>query len=365
MRKRSAAARSKMKEKVEHNSRQQERSEGGRGCLHIHIPLEETVLQINGRAVAAAMTTCHAGGPDKGDTQEHVAAPSEEEEEEDTEATLSLDLTLSSTSSETDTACPLEARLKEGSACGETPGISAQEPGWRERIPQVPARRRARSLTSSAAEESDEDFDGPGFRRRLMGVNHQMLGALESLPESLHTMRRGMEESSSNLAQGFVQSLEPILSNMERVVTSISTPEELTMMQHPMTDVAASIAAQTDVIKGLQATVATQTAAMEAQTAAIVALGTTVERGFQSVTALQQSVLQLITRIAEAPHRESGSGAMAVGPAVLSKDNSIPAPTTATPPVPLLLPIGQPGQTAVVHAEMVQTEARPSRPRAA
>ncbi|XP_067841366.1 adhesion G-protein coupled receptor F3-like [Heptranchias perlo] len=93
------------------------------------------------------------------DTQEHVTAPSEEEE--DTEATPSLDLTLASTSSETDT---------------ETPSISAQETGRRERIPQVPA-RRTRSLTSSAAEESDEDFNGPGYRRWMkdswhVGLSH-------------------------------------------------------------------------------------------------------------------------------------------------------------------------------------------------
>ncbi|XP_067863361.1 uncharacterized protein [Heptranchias perlo] len=198
-----------------------------------------------------------------------------------------------------------------------------------------------------------------------MDVHHQMLGTLESLPESLRTMRRGMKESSSNLAQGFTQSLKPILYNMERVVTSISTPVEPTMMQRLMADVAASIAAQTDVIKDLQAMVAAQTAAVEAQTAAIVALGTTGERGFEGVPALQQSVLQLITRIAEAPPRESGSGAMAVGPAVLSQDNSIPALNSATPPVPLLLPISQPGQAAAAHAEVVQSEAGPSQPRAA
>ncbi|XP_067829265.1 uncharacterized protein [Heptranchias perlo] len=212
------------------------------------------------------------------DTQEHVVAPSKDEG--DTEATPSLDLTLASTSSETDTARPLEARLEEGSAHGERPGTSAQEPGRRERILQVPAHQRARSLTSSAAEESDADFDGPGYRRRLMGVHQQMLGALENLPESLRTMKRATEESSSNLAQGFAQSLERILSNVERVVTSISAPVEPTMMQRLMTDVTASSAAQTSAIQSL-------TAALEAQTAAIVALGTTVERGFQGVTAIR------------------------------------------------------------------------------
>ncbi|XP_067844316.1 uncharacterized protein [Heptranchias perlo] len=160
----------------------------------------------------------------------------------------------------------------------------------------------------------EEDFNAPGYRRRLMDVHHQMLGALESLPESLRTMIRGMGESSSNLAQGFAQSLEPNLSNMERVVTSIITSVEPTMTQCLMADVAAStaaqtaaIVAQTDVIKGLQAMVEAQPAAMEAQTAAIVALGTTVERDSQGVTALQQSILQLITRIAETPSRENGS----------------------------------------------------------
>ncbi|XP_067841400.1 putative nuclease HARBI1 [Heptranchias perlo] len=94
---------------------------------------------------------------------------------------------------------------------------------------------------------------------------------------------------------------------MELVVTSISAPVEPTMMQCLMANVEASIVAQTNVIKDLQA----QTAALEAQTAAFVALGTTVERGFQGVTALQQSILQMITRNAEAPPQQSGSSAMA------------------------------------------------------
>ncbi|XP_067831810.1 uncharacterized protein [Heptranchias perlo] len=229
----------------------------------------------------------------------------------------------------------------------------------------MPAHRRARSHTSSAAKESDDDFDGPGYRRRLLGVHNQVLGALENLPENLQTVSRIMEEPSSSLAQGFTQILKPILSNMERVVTSISTPVEPTMMQHLMTNVTASIAAQTSAIKGLTAAFGAHSAALQAHTAAIMAVGTTVERGFQGVTADQQSVLQQITGIAEAPPWGSGSGAMEDEPVVLSQNDSIPAPTPATPPVPLLLPVSQPGQTAAAQAELVQSETRPYQPRAA
>ncbi|XP_067852840.1 V-set and immunoglobulin domain-containing protein 1-like [Heptranchias perlo] len=113
------------------------------------------------------------------------------------------------------------------------------------------------------------------------------------------------------------------------------------MMQHLMTDVTASIAAQTASIKGLTAAFGVQTAALAAHAAAIVALVTTVERGFQGVTAVQQPVLQQITTITEVPPWESGSGTMENKPAVLSQDDSIPAPTLATPPVPWPLPVSQ------------------------
>ncbi|XP_067851890.1 uncharacterized protein [Heptranchias perlo] len=294
--------------------------------------MEETMLRIIGRAVAAAVTTCRTGGPDEGDTQEQEPAPSEEEEDEKAETTPSFDLTLASTSSETDTVHPLEARLEEGSACGETPTTDAQDPERGERIPQVQARWRARSFTSSAVEESDEDFDGLGYRRRLMDIQNQMLSALESLPGSLCTMSRGMEELQLGTglctelrAHPFPHGTGGHLHQHTCGTHHDAASDGRCRSFHCRTK--AAIASLSDVMKGLQATV-------EAQTAAIVTLGTTMERASQGITALQQSVLQLITRSAEASPCASGSVAMAVETAALSPGDSILAPTLA-----LLLPI--------------------------
>ncbi|XP_067833574.1 uncharacterized protein [Heptranchias perlo] len=259
---------------------------------------------------------------------------------------MSLHLTLAATSSDTDTAGSLDARIEEGSAYGGTLGTSAQEPGHGERIPQVPARQRARSHTSSAAEESNDDFNGPSYRRRLMGIHDQMLGNIGKSARKSAPNVKGHEGVQLQLGTGLCTELGALLSHMEWVVTSISTPVEPTMLQRLMTDVTASIAAQIAAIHGLTAAFRAQNAALEAQTAAIVALGTAVERGVQDITAGQQPVLQQITRSAEAPPQESDSDAMEDQPAVPSQDDSIPAPTPATLPVPLLLHVNQPGQTA-------------------
>ncbi|XP_067879757.1 uncharacterized protein [Heterodontus francisci] len=280
------------------------------------------------------MDTGDAGGIKDEVPQELESSQSEEEDKEDSEDEETSS-SLAAAGSETDTARILEAWLEEGSACDETPAASVQDPGRWKRMAQVAARPRLRLNTSSAAEESDEDFDGPGYRRMLMGVHNQVAGALESLPESLRAMSRSVEESSSDLARSFTQSLKLILSNMEQVVTSISTPMDPSMMQRLMAEVTASISAQTASVKVLSAAVEAQTAALQAQTAAVVALDATVRRGFQDLTAVQQ-----ISRNAEAQPRESGSGSIAPEPPVLSQADSIPAPTLATPPVPLLLPVG-------------------------
>lgn len=56
----------------------------------------------------------------------------------------------------------------------------------------MPAPRRARSYASSAPEDSDDDFDGAVYRRRLMRMHVDMLGALSDLPESLREVSRSI-----------------------------------------------------------------------------------------------------------------------------------------------------------------------------
>uniref|UniRef100_UPI00398F87E7 contactin-associated protein 1 n=1 Tax=Pristiophorus japonicus TaxID=55135 RepID=UPI00398F87E7 len=59
---------------------------------------------------------------------------------------------------------------------------------------------------------------------------------LKCLPESLHAMSRSMAESSTNFAQGFAQSLKPMISS------SISALVDPTITQYLMADISASIA---------------------------------------------------------------------------------------------------------------------------
>ncbi|XP_067833260.1 uncharacterized protein [Heptranchias perlo] len=92
-----------------------------------------------------------------------------------------------------------------------------------DRMPRVPARWRVRSHTSSAAEDSDADFEGPAYRRRLIGIYQEILGTLSSLPASLRTMPQNMEQSSSNLCPGFAKSMETILPNMDRAISPSNT----------------------------------------------------------------------------------------------------------------------------------------------
>ncbi|XP_060710802.1 vigilin-like isoform X1 [Hemiscyllium ocellatum] len=265
------------KEKMVLNRGKQEHTGGGQSHLHVLAAVDETVTE---KGIAEA---CDDAGEIKDEVSQEL-----EPEEEDADGKRSKETSLPSpsvTGSKTDTAPLSEALLQVASECGEVLATSGQKAGQEE---------RALSHSSPAAEQSDEDFDDPGYRRRLMDAHNQMAAALESLPNSLRRMARSMEDTSSNLAESFTQSLE-------RVVTSVSTPADPTVSERLMADVTASIAAQAASVRGLSDAVAAQTAALQAQTAAIVALDATVRRGFQGVTATQQSVVQQIRRIAEAP----------------------------------------------------------------
>eukprot|EP00061_Rhincodon_typus_P017524 g46248.t1 len=276
------------KEKMLFNRSQQEQTGEGQSHLHALTAVDETVAR---KGISEA---CGDAGEIKDEVSQELEPEEEDRADKRNKETPSLEIAVTTTGSKTDTALLSEALLEVGSEHGEMPAASGQEAGQEERTAEVPARCRAWSHGSSAAEQPDEDFDGPGYWRRLMGVHNQMVAALQSLPNSLRTMARSMEETSSNLAESFTRSLE-------RVVISISTPADPTVSERLMADITASIAAQAASVQGLSDAVAAQTTALQAQTAAIVALDATVRKGFQHVTATQQSVVQQIRRIAEAP----------------------------------------------------------------
>ncbi|XP_067860688.1 coiled-coil domain-containing protein 87 [Heptranchias perlo] len=84
-------------------------------------------------------------------------------------------------------------------------------------------------------EDSDADFEGSGYCRRLMSIYQKMIGALGNLPVTLLTMAQSMEKSSSNLCRGFSQSMETIWFNMDRVISSMTTTTAPTMMEPLLT----------------------------------------------------------------------------------------------------------------------------------
>uniref|UniRef100_UPI00398F2448 uncharacterized protein isoform X1 n=3 Tax=Pristiophorus japonicus TaxID=55135 RepID=UPI00398F2448 len=225
------------------------------------------------------------------DTQEPPATVPEHKEDtyvggaqEDLDK-MQLRLTPVDASSGSGTAQTLKDSTEAGSTSGESPGMSGLQPGQGQRVARVPGHRKPSLCTSSAPQDSDDDLDGASFRRKVMGMHTEMLGAMASLPKSLLSVSRSMEVSSSNIVQGFAQSLEPMISGMEMMDSSMRDLDP-NMMVDVMGDLVASIAAQAEASQHL-------TAVVEAQTAAIIAGFTSVERG-------QQSVLQQIAELSEA-----------------------------------------------------------------
>ncbi|XP_067858763.1 protein CC2D2B-like [Heptranchias perlo] len=167
----------------------------------------------------------------------------------------------------------------------------------------------------------------------IVTTNHEGVGSTENVSDlqpvqevepSLPEDAPSLDLTLSRISTGFAQSLETLLSSMDRVVSSINITVEPTMMERLMTAQTTSMTAET--------------AAMKAHMAAILAVGATVEGVFQGATSLLHSVLQ-----------ESGPDSMGEVPVVLSQNDSVPAPPPDIPPVPLLVPFSQLAQTAAEH----------------
>uniref|UniRef100_UPI00398EF961 myb-related transcription factor, partner of profilin-like n=1 Tax=Pristiophorus japonicus TaxID=55135 RepID=UPI00398EF961 len=291
-----------VKGKVADNRGEQQQAGGDHARVDL-TDLEESMFQIIEGAGTESMENgeLESSADDDDDTQEPVATGPEHKEdtyggreaqEEEEDDKTELRLTLVDASSESGTAQSLEGSTEAGSAHGESPGMSGLQPGQGERVAHVPDPRRASLHTRSAPQDSNDELDGAAFRRKVMGMHTEMLGAVASLPKSLLSVSRSMEESGSNIARCFAQSLEPMISGMEMMGSSMRDLVDPNMMVDVMGNLAASIAAQAEATQHL-------TAAVEAQTAAIIAGFTSVERGLQGVAAGQQSVLQQIAEFSE------------------------------------------------------------------
>uniref|UniRef100_UPI00398F06C9 myb-related transcription factor, partner of profilin-like n=1 Tax=Pristiophorus japonicus TaxID=55135 RepID=UPI00398F06C9 len=290
-----------VKVKVADNRGEQQLAGGDHARLEL-TDLEQSVFQIIEGAGTEFMENGEVeSSADDEDTQKPTATVPEHKEdtygggeaqEEEEDDKTALHLKLVDANSESGTVQTLEGSTEAGYAHGESPGMSGLQPGLGERIAREPDPRRASLHTNSAPQDSDDDLDGAAFRRKVMGMHTEMLGAVASLPKSLLSLSRSMEESGSNIARGFAQSLEPMISGMEIMGSSMRDLVDPNMMVDVMGELAASIAAQAEATQRL-------TAAVEAQTAAIIAGFTSVERGLQGVTAGQQSVLQKIAEFSE------------------------------------------------------------------
>uniref|UniRef100_UPI00398F27F5 uncharacterized abhydrolase domain-containing protein DDB_G0269086-like n=1 Tax=Pristiophorus japonicus TaxID=55135 RepID=UPI00398F27F5 len=281
-----------VKIKVADNRGEQQQAGGDQATADL-TDQEESMFQINEEAGTESVEDGEAeSSTDDDDIQEPPATVPEHKE--DTygggEAQEDIDRmqqrqTPVDASSKSGIAQTLEGSTEAGSARGESPITSGLQPGQRKRAVRVPGPRRASLRTSSAAQDLDDDLDGPAFTRKVMAMHTEMLDAMASLPRSLLSVSRSIEVSSSNIARGFAQSLEPMISGMEMMGSSMRDLVDPNMMVDVMGDLVASIAAQAEATQRL-------TAAVEAQTAAIIAGFTSVERG-------QQSVLQQIAELSE------------------------------------------------------------------
>uniref|UniRef100_UPI00398EB526 uncharacterized protein isoform X2 n=1 Tax=Pristiophorus japonicus TaxID=55135 RepID=UPI00398EB526 len=280
-----------VKGKVADNRGEQQQARSGQARFDL-TDMEQSVFQIIERAGTESTENGEVeSSADDDDTQEPPATVPEHKEDtyvggaqEDLDK-MQLRLTPVDASSGSGTAQTLKDSTEAGSTSGESPGMSGLQPGQGQRVARVPGHRKPSLCTSSAPQDSDDDLDGASFRRKVMGMHTEMLGAMASLPKSLLSVSRSMEVSSSNIVQGFAQSLEPMISGMEMMDSSMRDLDP-NMMVDVMGDLVASIAAQAEASQHL-------TAVVEAQTAAIIAGFTSVERG-------QQSVLQQIAELSEA-----------------------------------------------------------------
>ncbi|XP_051898972.1 uncharacterized protein LOC127585504 isoform X1 [Pristis pectinata] len=187
----------------------------------------------------------------------------EEDEEDDSEEDMEEGHITSwrpslSTISDTGTM-KAEDKLLEGCISqDEIPGTSGLQSVKRQRECNVQALQRESPHSSTALEDSGEDYDRETFKKRLVQMHSEMLGSLSSLSDRVHEMARSMEVSVSNLAQEVLWSQDSMSSSVELIRTSVPTGVDATALQRLMDRVSTSMEVQEETIQSLCASLEVQ-----------------------------------------------------------------------------------------------------------
>uniref|UniRef100_UPI00398F32CF uncharacterized protein n=1 Tax=Pristiophorus japonicus TaxID=55135 RepID=UPI00398F32CF len=188
---------------------------------------------------------------------------------------------------------------------------------------QKPAPQRMIRHSSPAQRQADVDLDLVALSRENTEMHRDFIGALGRVPQSINTLAVSAAEAASRIAHPFQESSEPILGCSQRQMGSSSDSGVPEGMARAMGDVAAAIALQAQATQQLDN-------AMRSLTAAIHTVFSTVQQGSDGAEAGQQVVVTHRALYAEALPRVSGNGPLEMEGAVLSQEDSILAPTTAT-----------------------------------
>uniref|UniRef100_UPI00398E995F uncharacterized protein n=1 Tax=Pristiophorus japonicus TaxID=55135 RepID=UPI00398E995F len=361
--------------KLAHNRREQQRTGGGEPDLQDLTEVEQRVSALMGTTVRAVTSAAVEPPMGSDDDQPEVQQPASEpltsgnggdDEGEDDSMLIKQETPLVPPNGDT---TPVEELKFEGFEDSETPGPIGlqQRPAGEEALrpaPQWVSRPR-----SPAERQADVELDLVAMTREITQMHHDLMGVLGRVPQSNDALAESVAEATSSIARASPESNEPILAHSQREMGSVSDSGVPEGMVHAMVDVAAAIASQAqatrelrDVMLSVIAGMNSQTAAFQSQcnamqslTAVILSVFPTVRRGSDGAEAGQQFVL---TRCADSPPRVSGSRPVKVEGA---QDDSILAPTTATPPLHVLQSTSKPSQTAVADSDAM--ESAPGLPR--
>uniref|UniRef100_UPI00398E5AA9 uncharacterized protein isoform X4 n=1 Tax=Pristiophorus japonicus TaxID=55135 RepID=UPI00398E5AA9 len=369
-----------------HNGREQQWIGGGEPDLQDLTEVEQQVSALMGilvGTVASGEATTRMGSDDdQPEAQQPAPEPSTSGDGGDDEEGDDNVLTERETPSVPPSANTTSGEKAdfEGFDDSEAPGPRGlqQLPAGREA--RNPAPRRLSRPRSPAERRADEDLDLMSLSGETTQMQQDFRGALERVVQSIDALAVSVGEAASSIARASQGSNEPLLARSQREMGLTSDSGVSAGMTRAMVDVAAAIASQAqatqelrDVMLSVIAGMNSQTAAFQAQctlsqsqsdavqslTAAILSELPTVRRGNDGAGAGQQDVLTHGSPDADAPPHMNGSGPLEMESAVLPQDDSIPAPTTAPPPLHRPQSTPEPSQPAAAHAEAVE-----SRPRA-